>query len=234
MKSLLPRSTIDEHAHQQSLNWPSLPIKHKIFNSSLCSLKKRCQQRQQRARECWLLTSLSIMQIVNFYEPFMYLPRRMIQRSVSRSSLTKKSFRDMQLFWRSSLVRYDTWHRKNRTRETLLDFWSLKWKRHFFQIQLVLTALPIWLIKWKPTGLEVPFTTKLQCSSLQYFSSCAMEWCRLINRMITITIIIATSYWELIKVINAIKIMISIGCNKNILDDIDYKKAGLRPWHVEN
>ena len=42
--------------------------------------------------------------------------------------------------------------------------------------------------------------------------------------MITITIIIATSYRELIKVINAIKIMISIGCNKNILDDIDYKK----------
>ena len=42
--------------------------------------------------------------------------------------------------------------------------------------------------------------------------------------MITITIIITTSYWELIKVINAIKIMISIVGNKNILDDIDYKK----------
>ena len=51
-----------------------------------------------------------------------------------------------------------------------------------------------------------------------------MEWCGLINRMITITIIITTSYLELIKVINAIKIMISIVGNKNILDDIDYKK----------
>ena len=39
-----------------------------------------------------------------------------------------------------------------------------------------------------------------------------------------ITIIIASSYWKLIKVINAIKIMISIVANKNILDDIDYKK----------
>ena len=144
-------------------NWPNLPIKHKIFNSSLCSLKKRCQQRQQiqRARECWLLTSLSMMQIVNFYEPFSYLPRRIIQRSVSRNSLTKKNFRDMQLFWRSSLVRYDTWHRKNRTRETLLDFWSLKWKRHFFQIQLVLTALPIWLIKWKTDRLRSPLHDKI-------------------------------------------------------------------------
>ena len=148
VKSLLPKSKLDEHAHQQTMNWPNLPVKHKIFNSSLCSLKKRCQQRQQRTRECWLLTSLSMMQIVNFYESFLYLPRRMIQRSVSRNSLTKKNFRDMQLFWRLSLVRYDTWHidRKNRTRETLLDFWSLKWKRGFFQIQLVLTALPIWLI----------------------------------------------------------------------------------------
>ena len=51
-----------------------------------------------------------------------------------------------------------------------------------------------------------------------------MEWCGLINRMITITIIITTSYLELIKVINAIKNMISIVGNKNILDDIDYKK----------
>ena len=41
-----------------------------------------------------------------------------------------------------------------------------------------------------------------------------MEWCRLINRMIM----------TIIKVINAIKIMISIVGNKNILDDIDYKK----------
>ena len=39
-----------------------------------------------------------------------------------------------------------------------------------------------------------------------------------------ITIIIATSYWKLIKVINTIKIMISIVANKNLLDDIDYKK----------
>ena len=39
-----------------------------------------------------------------------------------------------------------------------------------------------------------------------------------------IMIIIATSYWKLIKVINAIKIMISIVANKNLLDDIDYKK----------
>ena len=51
-----------------------------------------------------------------------------------------------------------------------------------------------------------------------------MEWCRLINRMITMTIIIATSYWKLIKVIKAIKIMISIVGNKNIVDDIGYRK----------
>ena len=38
------------------------------------------------------------------------------------------------------------------------------------------------------------------------------------------TIIIATSYWKLIKVIKAIKIMILIVGNKNIVDDIGYKK----------
>ena len=38
------------------------------------------------------------------------------------------------------------------------------------------------------------------------------------------TMIIATSYWKLIKVIKAIKIMISIVGNKNIVDDIGYKK----------
>ena len=122
VKSLLPKSKLDEHAHQQTLNWPNLPVKHKIFNSSLCSLKKRCQQRQQTTRECWLLTSLSMMQIVNFYEPFLYLQRRIIQRSVSRYSLTKKNFRDMQLFWRLSLVRYDTWHIEKTGHEKL--FWT--------------------------------------------------------------------------------------------------------------
>ena len=69
--------------------------------------------RGQESVDSWQ-ASLWMMQIVNFYEPFSYLPRRIIQRSVSRNSLTKKNFRDMQLFWRLSLVRYDTWHRQEK------------------------------------------------------------------------------------------------------------------------